>query len=510
MNTNGNQKKFVNAFKIIFIIITLLFNIGLFVYTNIFLYQQAKYFSEILQIVAIILSIRIIASNRSSSEKFSWVFFILVIPITGIFFYVAFGGKRFGRILASKINAARENSKPYLVQDEEVYDSITDPTIRSEINLINKTSGYPVYKNTEVTYLKLGEIYFKSLLEEIERAEKFIFLEYFIVSDGVMYRQLMDALINKAKQGVEIRFVYDAGGSAAVLPKDFAEECLEAGIKMKPFNPLNYNIYAYGSYRSHRKITVIDGNVGFTGGINIGDEYINIKHKLGHWKDMGVKLVGDGVFSLTVMFLDGWEISSGEITDANLYRPTISKTNSEAYVVPFDDAPLDELNSGEYNYRKIITSSADYVYITTPYLIIDSEMTAALILAAQSKVDVRIITPHIPDKKIIFQATRASYKHLLEGGVRIFEYKPGFIHGKVTVSDDKASVVGSINYDYRSLSWNYECCSYVYDEKFAKEVKEDMLDTFSKSIEITYQDIKNQNILVRGFQAVLRLVSPLL
>lgn len=510
MNTNANSGKTIYNFKIIFTIITLLFNIGLFVYTNIFLYQQAEYFSEILQIIAIILSIRIIVSNRSSTEKFSWIFFIMLIPITGIFFYITFGGKRFGRILGSKINTARENTKQYLVQDKEVYDSICDHTIRSEIDLINETSGYPVYKNTEVTYLKLGEIYFKSLLEELEKAEKFIFLEYFIVSEGVMYRQLMDVLTKKAKQGVEVRFIYDAGGSAAVLPKTFAEECSEAGIKMKPFNPLNYNIYAYGSYRSHRKITVIDGNVGFTGGINIGDEYINVKSKLGHWKDMGIKLVGDGVYSLTIMFLNGWEISSGEATDVNLYRPTITKTNSSAYVAPFDDAPLDELNSGAYNYRKIISSSSDYVYITTPYLIIDSEMTSALVLAAKSKVDVRIITPHIPDKKIIFQATRASYKELLEGGVRIYEYEPGFIHGKVTVSDDKAAVVGSINYDYRSLSWNYECCSYVNDEKFAKEVKADMLDTFSKCIEITTENVKNQGMLVRAFQAILRLVSPLL
>ncbi len=509
MTNDGKSFNFVNVVKVLILILTIVLQIALFVAVTLKVTEYANYFTYAIEFIAIIFSINIMCRSGSTADKMSWVFFILALPATGIFLYLVFGGTRFGKVLGRKIEAARKNSEQYLVQDAEVFDEIKDKQVRSELNLIKNSSRYPVYKDTDVTYYEVGEKYFAAMCEELEKAEKFIFVEYFIFADGQMYRKLFDILGKKAMAGVDVRVIYDPAGSTGILPKDMDIYCKQTGIKCMPFNPFSYNLYSYGSYRSHRKITVIDGNVGFTGGINIGDEYINVASKLGHWKDMGIRLRGDGVFSLTVMFLDGWKLVSDVDTDANLFRPT-QKFPSTAYVAPFDDAPLDDYNPAALNYKKLITNSTEYLYITTPYLIIDPEMTACLTLAAQSGVDVRIITPHIPDKAIIFQSTRAHYRNLVDGGVRIFEYEPGFVHGKVLVSDDKTSFVGSINFDYRSLAWNYECGAYVYDETFAKTVKADMENTLSKCIEITADTIKSQNIAFRAFQGVLRLVSPLL
>ncbi len=510
MVNESSNARFLNVIKILILISTIALQIVLFAFVTFKVTEYAQYFSYAIRFISICFAIRIICATGSSADKMSWVFLILALPAPGMFLYLVFGGTRFGKVLSRKIISARKESEKYLEQDKAVLEEITDETVKSELQLIKNTSRYPVYKNTDATYYEIGEKYFEAMLSEIEKAEKFIFVEYFIYAEGQMYSKLFDALGEKARQGVDVRVIYDPAGVTGVLPKDFLSRCKKDGIKCFAFNPFTYNIYSYGSYRSHRKITVIDGNVGFTGGINIGDEYINVASKLGHWKDMGIRLVGDGVFSLTVMFLDGWKIVSGENTDVDAFRPTISIQNSKTFVAPFDDAPLDDLNPASYNYKKIISSSTKYLYITTPYLIIEPEMNEALVLAAQSGVDVRIITPHIPDKKIIFQTTRAHYQNLIEGGVRIYEYEPGFVHGKVLVTDDKVSFVGSINFDYRSLSWNYECGAFVYDFDFARTVKSDMEDTLSKCIEITLEDMNSQSTFVRALQGVLRLVSPLL
>ncbi len=500
---------FMNIIKLIVVVITVLIQVLLFIAVFAKITEYASYVSTLIRFIGICLSIRIICSSKSAADKMSWLFFILVMPTTGVFLYMIFGGTRFGKILSRKIIATRKNSQQYLAQNEDVLNEITDSQVKSQLNLIKNAAGYPVYKNTDVKYLEIGEKYFEVMCEELEKAEKFIFVEYFIYADGVMYRKLFDILARKAESGVDVRVIYDPAGAFGVLPKDILTISEKSGIKCLPFNPFSYNIYSYGSYRSHRKITVIDGNVGFTGGINIGDEYINGYEKHGHWKDMGIRLRGDGVFALTVMFLDGWKLVSGNDTNANDFRPT-EKFESTAYVAAFDDAPLDAENPAALNYKKLISNSAEYLYITTPYLIIDPEMTSALVLAAQSGVDVRIITPYVADKVIIQQSTRSHYKNLIEGGVKIYEYTPGFVHGKVLVSDDKNSFVGSINFDYRSLAWNYECGAYVYDEALAKTIKADMLDTLSKCSEVTVEHIHAQGILYKSFQAIIKLISPLL
>ncbi len=500
---------FMNIVKILIVVITVALQILLFVAITLKVTEYASYVNTLIRIISIGLAIRIICSNKSAADKMSWLFFVLVMPATGMFLYMIFGGTRFGKILGRKISSTRKESQQYLEQNTEILNEIEDSQVKSQLNLIKNSAGYPVYKNTEVTYLEIGEKYFEVMCEELEKAEKFIFVEYFIYAEGEMYRRLFDILTRKAENGVDVRVIYDPAGAFGVLPKDILTISEKSGIKCLPFNPFSYNIYSYGSYRSHRKITVIDGNVGFTGGINIGDEYINGYEKHGHWKDMGMRLKGDGVFSLTVMFLDGWKLVSGIDTNANDFKPT-EKFESTAYVAPFDDAPLDDENPAALNYKKLISNSSEYLYITTPYLIIDPEMNSALVLAAQSGVDVRIITPHIPDKIIIQQSTRAHYKNLVEGGVKIYEYTPGFVHGKVLVSDDKNSFVGSINFDYRSLAWNYECGVYVYDETFAKTIKDDMLRTLEKCSEITVEHIHSQSVFFRAFQSVIRLISPLL
>ncbi len=513
MNTEDTKSnKYVLLFKVLFVSITVLSQLLLFFYSAVYFNKYAGYFTSFFTIIAIIISIRIICSIKSTSYKISWIFFLLIMPITGLFLYAIFGNARFGKKLGREIKETRIASQKFLEQNKDVFNKITDEDTKVACKGIKRNAGYPVYDNTEVEYLNLGEKYLEELLIELEKAEKFIFLEYFIVSDGEMHRKMMDILIDKAKKGVDVRYIYDAGGSQVTLPRNFVEECNGNNIKCYPFNPFTTNIYSFVSYRSHRKITIIDGNVGFTGGINIGDEYINKTSKYGHWKDMGIKLKGDAVFSLTTMFLDGWKLVCKDSNDDyNLYRPTINCSTTNCFVAPFDAPPLQsEEQPALDNYLRIIANSKNYIYITTPYLIIDSDMSSALTMAAKSGVDVRILTPHIPDKKMILEATRSHYGELLSAGVKVYEYTPGFVHGKVVVSDDKTSFVGSINFDYRSLNWNYECGAYVNNKEFALAVKDDLLKTFEISEEISYEKWVNPKVHERVIRGLLKVVCPLL
>ncbi len=512
MNTSSKGNKYILSFKAVSAVITIVAQLYLFYSSAVYFNKYANYFNSIFMFISIVVAIKIICSIKSTSYKISWTFFLLLSPITGLFFYLIFGNARFGKKLGSEIKQARINSQKFLEQDKEVFSKITDEDTIVACKSIKINSGYPVYDNTEAMYLNIGEKYLEELLAELEKAEKFIFLEYFIVSDGEMHRKMMDILIKKAKAGVDVRYMYDAGGSQMTLPSNFRDECANNNIKCAPFNPFATNIYSYINYRSHRKITIIDGNVAFTGGINIGDEYINKASKYGHWKDMGIKLKGDAVFSITVMFLDVWKLVYKDANDNyNDYKPTIKCSVQNCFVAPFDAPPLQsEQQPALDNYLRIISNSKKYIYITTPYLIIDSDMTSALTTAAKSGVDVRILTPHVPDKKLILEATRSHYGQLLSAGVKVFEYTPGFVHGKVVVSDDKTSFIGSINFDYRSLNWNYECGAYVNNKEFALSVKDDLLKTLNVSQEISLEKwtkLKPQESIVRG---LLKIVCPLL
>lgn len=369
----------------------------------------------------------------------------------------------------------------------------------------------PPHIHTETTYFPLGDDMFVKMKEELEKAEHFIFLEYFIIHPGVMWNEILEILKRKVAEGVDVRVMYDDVGCLYTLPTNYDRTLEAMGIPCQVFNRYRPVVSLRLNNRDHRKILVIDGNVGFTGGINLADEYINAIDRFGHWKDTGVMLRGEAVWNFTVMFLAAWDLHREKQENIELFRPTLRPEDvvSDGVVQPYDDSPLDDKPVGASVYHNMISKAERYIYLTTPYLIIDDAMTNALCVAAQSGVDVRIITPHIPDKKIVFELTRAHYQILLESGVRIFEYTPGFIHAKNFVVDDRYATVGTVNMDYRSLYLHFECGVWMSGVSAIQSVREDFLATQAVSQEISLDDARRFSKSKRLYHALLRAFAPL-
>lgn len=464
----------------------------------------------VVEAIAFLVVLHIIYENKSASNKISWIIFVLVLPIVGVLLYLLWGESRISEKSLAFLNTVNGNTFGKLEQNEDVYNEINDLGIKKQVDLVSRLGHTPVWKNTKTEYLKLGEIMHQANLDIISQAEKFIFLEYFIITSGKMYDQLMAALFAKAEAGVEVRMMVDAGGSMTTMPKDFFKICADHNIRCVPFNPLSASLYRFISFRDHRKMTIVDGNVAVAGGINIGDEYINEIEVHGHWKDMALRIEGDAVFSMTAMFLNMWEYVTKEQTELMDYRGTKERPLSNEFVMPFCDGPMNVREPIENTYMNIFANAKRYIYITTPYLILDTDLTNCILLAARSGVDVRIITPGIPDQKIVYATTRSFYGTLLAEGVRIYEYTPGFLHGKVLVTDDTVAIVGSINMDYRSLTWNYEYGTWLHNSDTVMDIKEDLLDIIEVSREVLYSDWKKSSFLKKVSQSILRIAAPLL
>lgn len=467
-------------------------------------------------VLGMLLALYIVNSDMNPSYKIAWIIPILVIPIFGSMFYLFFGNNHSGDRLRKKMANFAAESKLLLPQDDELIEKLDkeNRVVEKQANYIYKYGGYPVYKNTQTTYFPLGEDKFKAMLEELEKAERFIFMEYFIIQEGVMWNTILEVLERKAAQGVDVRVVYDDFGCLFTLPHKYNEVLEAKGIKCKVFNKFKPIWSAKMNNRDHRKILVIDGHTAFNGGINLADEYINAYEKHGHWKDTAVMLKGEAVWSFTMMFLTMWNyLNNTKPDNYSIYMPReedIAQYKSDGFVIPFTDSPLDDEPVGENVYLNIINDAKDYVYITTPYLIIDNEMQTSLILAAKSGIDVRIITPHIPDKWFVHEVTRAHYKKLTKHGVRIYEYTPGFIHAKNFVSDDSVAVVGTINLDFRSLYLHFECATWMYNTECIEDVRNDYFKTLEKCQEITYEDCLHVNFFKRVCRALLRLFAPMM
>ncbi len=445
------------------------------------------------------------------SYKLSWIVFISLFPPEGLIFYACYYFILRFNVFAKKHSEIQDETESLELQNQVLIDSVEDADVKQQLNLIYNQSRYPVSNNTEFTYLPLGENYHAEVLKALESAKKYIFMQYFIVTGGQMLDELMAVLIKKANEGVEVYFSYDVGGSITTRPSNFDDYCRANNIKVLPFNKNITSLYKFVSFRDHRKITVIDGTIGFTGGINIGDEYINKLVRFGHWKDMGIKLHGDGVKNLAMIFMKGWNISSPKTFEYSKFLDDIKHDIiSKDLVVAYDDGPFSDDDVAEKTYIRMISNAKKYCYITTPYLIPSYDIIFALKIAAQSGVDVRIMTPGIPDKRMIFECSRSYYPDLINAGVKIYEYTPGFVHGKTLVSDDKVAFVGSVNFDFRSLIWNYECGAWVNSEKFALSVKEDTLDSISKSKEVALRDLSKTSLTVKVFRSAINLLGPLL
>ncbi len=480
-----------------------------------FVYKLSDYivFIELaLKIISLIVVIVIINRHSNPMYKLAWVIPILIFPLLGGFFYLFITGQMHTKYFFYKIQKNAERMTAPYSQDERIASEIekTYPERLGNVKYINKTTNLCAYACEGARYFSSGEEMHSSLLEELKKAEKYIFLEYFILSDGVMWQSIFDVLQKKAMAGVDVRILYDGMGSMGLLPRSFPKEMAKHNIKCRIFSPFVPFLSATQNNRDHRKILVIDGKTAYTGGINIADEYINKRFRFGHWKDMAVLVRGRAAFSFAMMFLSMWDVASREKTDIKAFEPIFKEEKGQGYVMPYSDVPQDKFQVGKYIYLDIINRAKNYVYITTPYLILDNEMITSLTNASLSGVDVRIICPAIADHWYARAVAYSHYKELLESGVKIYEYSPGFIHGKTFSSDDTVSVVGSINLDYRSLYLHFECASYFLDSHITYAVRDDFIKTLNECKEITLEDCKKINPLKKVVNAFLRIFAPLM
>lgn len=471
------------------------------------------YFYVILELLSFIVIINLVNDNRSPSYKVSWIAIVLMLPICGHVMYVLWGKSGSKRKIEKNVIKKLKHGQTYLENNDSIERefSMLHP-VKARLSRYMINEGFPIFKNNQVTYFPMGEDAFQSIFDDTEKAEKFILIDFFIVAEGAIWDKLHEILLRKIKQGVEVKFLYDDFGAMLRTEKNFRRKLEAEGFQIRVFNPIHkYTDKLYMNYRSHQKIMVIDGNIGYTGGFNIADEYANIIERFGVWKDNGIRLEGEAVWGLTVTFLQMWEVSSvNEYLDFNLYRPTKAFQNSQVYCHVISDGPANNpRNPIESIYNQMISSAREYLYITTPYLIIEDEMKNHLIEAVKSGVDVRIITPYIPDKKRVKLLTNYNYGSLLKNGVRIYEYTPGFIHAK-TIINEGCGIVGTINMDYRSFYLHYENGVWMSNRAVINEIKKDLEDTIAVSHEVTYEEWESRPLIWRIRQPILNLFSTLM
>ena len=464
-------------------------------------------------LLSLLITLGIINSKSNPAYKIAWLIPILLFPVFGGLVYLLFGSDRTGRYLRKKLQGIGTEMDNVIGEAHRRSGAEQlPPDAANQSRYISHCAYCPPYQNTTTEYLPLSEVKFERMVEELKKAKHYIFLEYFIIQEGKMWNTILDILRQKAAEGVDVRVIYDDMGCIMILPTGYDRTLEQMGIKCRIFNPFVPILSSRFNTRDHRKICVIDGNVGFTGGINLADEYINAYEKHGHWKDTSILLKGEAVFNLTVMFLSMWDYLDGTTgkTDYSRYYPTVWDENAKGYVQPFADNPLDDEAVGETVYLNLINKAKRYVYITTPYLILSSEMLTALTSAAKCGVDVRIITPHVPDKWYVHAVSRSHYQPLIEAGVKIYEYTPGFIHAKTFVVDDDYAVVGTINLDYRSLYLHFECAVWMYQTPSVAQVRDDFFKTQQISQEITLEECRSLSFPRRLGRSVLRVFAPLM
>ena len=452
-------------------------------------------------------------SPMDSTAKLSWMLIIALMPFFGSVFYLWTHIEMGHRTIKQRLNQLTESSKKNLKQQTEALKHLGEQSESSASlsRYLYKIADCTVYENTSVEYFSLGEIKFPKMLEEIEKAEKFIFLEYFIIEEGYMWGNVLELLAKKAKCGVDVRVMYDGTCEFTTLPYYYPKRLEVLGIKCKMWEPIKPVITSTYNYRDHRKILVIDGKTAFCGGINLADEYINRVKRFGHWKDTAIMLKGAAVDPFTLMFLQMWNVNRSKMDDFSKYLGLYDRNiRANGFVIPYPESPLNDHKLAERVYINILYSANKYVYITTPYLILDDEIKGALRFAAERGVDVRIVVPGIPDKKAVWALSKSYYKPLIKAGVKIYEYTPGFIHSKVFVSDDTKAVVGTINLDYRSLYHHFECAAYLYGVDCIPDIKKDMRYCFDNSKRIRLEDIKKEKADIKILGKVLKFIAPLL
>ncbi len=521
-----NFKKILRLFfgRTFILIISLLFQMLFFFLVIKTLNDSLMAFYWISMVLTAIVVIYIINDNCNPSFKLAWMVPVLVFPVFGAILYIFLKIQLGSYIINKKHMKIIADTRRYILQNTDVINELGSINAgeKNFAQYMNIFGGYPVYKNTSAEYFPLGEDKFKVLITELASAKKYIFMEYFIIERGEMWNTILDILIQKVNEGVEVRVMYDGMCSLILLPHSYPKTLNKLGIKCKMFSPLKPALTTVQNNRDHRKIVVIDGHTAFTGGINLADEYINKYERFGHWKDTAIMLKGEAVKSFAVMFLQIWNITETEKEDYTNYICSdygeMNQDKSEGnpslnlggYFIPYSDSPLDKENVSENVYIDILYRARNYVHIMTPYLIPSNEMMLAITYAAKRGVEVVVVMPHVPDKMYAYLLARTYYAELITAGVKIYEYTPGFIHAKMFTSDNEKAVVGSINIDYRSLFLHFECAAYCYSNSVVSDIEKDFRETIKKSRQIFLEDCKKYSIIKGFIGRFLRLFAPLM
>lgn len=477
--------------------------------------EQYAVYQTVCFVAAVLTVIFIMNQDGNSAYKISWVAIILIAPVFGVPLYIMFGTNRSANSRREEIcgmrtryyNAMRKVPSRLEMLEQE------DKNAALQAEYLQKNAAATVFRHTETEYYRVGEDMFAAMLEELQKARRFIFLEYFIIEPGVMWDSVLDILAQKVHEGVDVRVIYDDMGCISRLPSNYCKKLLDMGIKCCVFRRFHPVLNGTFNNRDHRKICVVDGAVAFTGGINLADEYINSTVRFGHWLDCGVKVRGDAAYSFTLMFLSMWDHIMKQENDPARFVPyssDLAGIEDDGYVQPYSDTPVDDENVGMNAYLNMINRAKRYIYICTPYLVVNDELMTALTLAAKSGVDVRLMAPGVPDKKYVYSVTRSYYTPLTRAGVKIYEYVPGFLHSKSFVCDDEYGICGSVNLDFRSLYLHHECAVWMYKSKAVGQMKRAFIDTIPKCREISYKECVSRPLPVRLWYSLLRLFAPLM
>ena len=520
MSAGKTQETMANVkngvIRMIFALLSIAIEVVLIILIIIGMSKEFVWFSAAFSLLGLAVVLVLYGKKQSASIKMPWILLILLVPVAGLAFYLLVGQNQGTRKMRKRYEEIDKKLLPLLPANDKEQQELKEksPYAANITHYIREYSGYPVYKNTDITYFDDAKKGLESQKEELKKAKEFIFMEYHAIEDAESWRGIQEILEEKVKEGVEVRVFYDDMGSIGFVNTDFVKRLESVGIHARVFNPFAPGLNLFLNNRDHRKITVIDGKVGFTGGYNLANEYFHLTEPFGFWKDTGLKLEGDAVRSLTVTFLEMWNaVKAKDIDDVDFERYLGRydyKASDGGFVAPYADSPMDKIQVGEDVYMSIASSARDYAWYITPYLIITDEMISALSLAARRGVDVRIITPGIPDKKLVYSVTRSYYNALAVNGVRIFEYTPGFCHAKMSVSDDTVSTCGTINLDYRSLYHHFENGCFIARSHVVDEIKRDFEEMFSASNEVTEYYKSGRGRFLRFGQMLLRLVAPLL
>lgn len=505
------RSKYYGILRAITVGIAFFLQIAIMIFLAMYLMRYSIIVYFILEFVSVITVFALV--NNAESYKMSWIIIILVIPVAGLFLYFMWGRKRINSRYFKNLRESNAQMMRSLKQDDSVVQDLEKQhPNKVQISRYLRKEGFPIYNNTKATYYKVGEEVLDAMLEDIKNAKKFIFMEYFIVSEGKVWNDILEVLTQKVQEGVEVKLLFDDFGTLRINTHAFRKEMKRRGLDMCIFNPIHRDVTRMTfNYRNHKKITVIDGNIAYTGGFNLADEYANYIVRFGHWKDSGIRLCGEGVYSFTCFFLDMWRIANknADIKDED-YKPQIHM-NESGYVQPFMGGPhRNPHNPTEGAYTRMINKARDYIYITTPYLVLDQNMREDLTSAAESGVDVRIIVPKIYDKWYVYMVNVSNYGKLMEAGVHIYEYTPGFIHAKNVIADDECAICGTINTDYRSFYLHYECGVFLSEMDAIKDMKADFIKTLEQCEEMDLVSWSKRPIGNKIIQGTLKVLSPLL